>query len=92
MASVLGPVVTPAAAFVGSRLPTTPVELVSPSTRRIAAIIGPSMSSTASSSLMALKPDNDDEKERKARRRSRILEIQRRNFNSPATPTDKYDI
>ncbi|XP_076359105.1 non-SMC condensin I complex subunit H [Tachypleus tridentatus] len=34
-------------------------------------------------------PENDDEAERKQRHRDRVLELQRKNLNSPLTPTDR---
>ncbi len=67
----------------GSRVPATPQEqYLSPSTRRNLPLTTPQ---TTSSSL-PLADQNDDEAERKERRRSRVLELQRRNISSPATP------
>ncbi|XP_022235377.1 uncharacterized protein LOC111083278 [Limulus polyphemus] len=34
-------------------------------------------------------PENDDEAERRQRHRDRVLELQRKNLNSPLTPTDR---
>lgn len=37
-----------------------------------------------------LTTEHDDEKERKERRRSKIVELQRRNLGSPSSPADRY--
>ena len=66
----------------------TTKELVSPSTRRVATITSPSP-------VMQHLSTNDDEAERKARRRSRVMELQSRQIASPATsatPPDKLDL
>ncbi|CAH1783707.1 unnamed protein product [Owenia fusiformis] len=65
-----------------SRLQETPQNYISPATRRHGIMTG------TSSPLMGGSM-NDDEAEKKARRRSKVMELHRRNINSPSTPSDR---
>lgn len=65
-----------------SRVPTIPTEYISPSTRRHATL-------THSPLLAGITNENDDEAEKRARRRSKVMEMQRTNLNSPGTPSDR---
>ncbi|ELU01811.1 hypothetical protein CAPTEDRAFT_224498 [Capitella teleta] len=62
-------------------------EFISPSTRRHVALS--SLASVTSS--MALSPSvlNDDEREKRERRRSKVADLQQRTVSSPATPSDR---
>ena len=64
--------------------PQTPQEFISPSTRRHASVM------SNSPGLSTMEQENNDEAERKARRRSKLLQIQQRHLSSPATPSDRY--
>ena len=68
----------------GSRVPITPVELISPSARKAATMLTP-----CSIPVQRLLSEQDDAHERKERRKSRLLEMQRNNMTSPATPSDR---
>lgn len=76
-AVVMSPLGTPVGP--GSGL-STPAMYVSPSTGRQIGVSSPTP---------LLRTTNEDEKERRERRRSKVLELQRKNYGSPGTPTDR---
>ena len=61
----------------------TPQNYISPSIRKHIGITSPA-------TFITPEVVNDDEKERRDRRRSKVLELQRRHLQSPATPSDRY--
>ena len=62
--------------------PSTPQQFVSPATRHRVGLTSPGV-------FISPSITNDDEAERKERRRSRVLELQRRHLSSPATPPER---
>ena len=77
----------------GGRPLSTPVSHVSPLRRR-RGVLDNSSSTRKSPSVggasSAMLEINDDEAEKRARRRSKMLEMQQRNLVSPATPSERY--
>ena len=75
---VLSPIIT--TPNVPQRTPSNSQSYISPSTSRHAGISSPA------TLLMA---EQDDEKEKRARRRSRVMDLQRKNMGSPSSPADR---
>ena len=79
--------------LMNSRLPSTPVNYVSPLRRRRGVLESTNSavrSPAANAVNSAVLEINDDEAEKRNRRQSRVLEMQQRNLVSPATPAERF--
>ena len=82
MAATRRELLSPLARTSLSRVGNTPQEYISPSTKRRVGLTSPA-------AFLSSTDGNDDEAEKRERRRSKVLEIHRRDLASPGTPKDR---